>query len=439
MEDIHYIKRIDTGNKSNEYIDEQTIDFILPRNKVDLSSFKIFYDVKIDPLSELAGGFFRKRFMPRLSSSIIDTLTITKDGEEIQTIKDYNVIFNIRNDAMSEEDQIDGDKTDTLNYAYTDNENINKRVCDYVSQTVDPLQRAPIKYRYFINSFLGLINEGTSSILDCTKNEYKISIKLAPKYITYRGIENFVAGELPATINTFPENYHYRLSNVFANINVHPQSTPTQSKIMFKHYHVVKGANDATKNVNISHKHKGNLDYLMASFVVLGEYDRTLELFKCSQNQNITGAFFRRTYAALADYLAIPITTAFVSSKTMKSLSTEFNLDNSLYFKRQGTNLKSSQFLINGQAVTPQMSMSEIYSQAKEFFNHQMTRPKSLSSFENEFFVFPLNVSNQQEDFSMDIQWSCTADRRTTYNAAFINSGKAYPILILCSNKEIEV
>lgn len=34
------IKRIDTGkkmNEMNEYIDSQLIDFILPRNKVDLS------------------------------------------------------------------------------------------------------------------------------------------------------------------------------------------------------------------------------------------------------------------------------------------------------------------------------------------------------------------------------------------------------------------
>lgn len=436
MENIKYIKRIDTGNKTNDYIDGQTIDFVLPRNKIDLSSFKIYYDAKVDPAVLYNNASYLKRFLPRLSASIIQTLTVSKDGVVIQEIKDYNVIFNIINDCMREDDNIDGNRPDTLNYAFIDDENIPRRVCDFIS-TPDGPASMPLKYSFFISSFLGLINESSSNILDCSKHTYKISILLAPRSITYRGINN--QSELVAFPVREYKDYHYYISNVFANVEIYPESTPVQPSIAFKHYEVVKDVNQDTKNTNLSYKHKGKLDYLIASFVVMGNYDTGLQLHKCNENEGIFEEKFKNTYLNLDAYTASPVSTTSVSSKAVKNLSTENNLDNSLYFKRAGSNIKSSQFFINGQAITPSMDIAQIYGHAKEFFNNQMTRVKTISSFEHEFFVFPLMISQMEDDYSTEIVWECTEGRRTGYNNQSVSSSKVYPILILCNHKKIDI
>ncbi len=583
MNNIKYIKRIDTTNKTNTYIDEQTIEFVLPKNKQDLSSFKIFFDVEVDPAHEYSDGSYQKRFIPRLTSSIINTMTITKDGNEIQTINDYNVIFNIINDATKDTDDIDSNRPDTLNYCFIDDNNNAKTICDFTNST-DPVVMKPLKYRCFINSFLGFLGEHSSSILDCSKHEYVICITLASKYITYRGIENtdvkisfnggsgsgayaypvitdivstievtsggsgytnatvafngggstdiatatanivagviesiditysgtgytsapnivitgdgtgalavakidttmqdiiileggsgyfnapfvsFIGGDpsqhasaivtktdpttgaiidikikdgglgytpILTSVPTVNTDYHYKLTNVFANIDVLPDSTPASSEMTFKHYKTIKGTNNKTKNTTLSHKHKGKLNYLMASFVVLGQNDTGLQLNMCNHDTDRFGEYFMSNYGNIFAYEETPMTTKTASSQIAKSLSTENNLDNSLYFKRAGSNIKSSQFFMNGQAITPAMDMPQIYNVAKEFFNNSMNRVKSLASFENEFFVFPMMINQTQEDYSTEIEWICSAGTRKDFDA--------YPILILCTDKTIEV
>ena len=668
MENIKYIKRIDTTNKINKYIDGQTLEFILPKNKADLSSFKIFFDVEIDPVELYNNGSYLKRFMPRLSSSIIETLTITKDGAEFQTIKDYNVIFNILNDASKDIDDIDSDRPDTLNYSSIDEDNNSKTICDFVNNSSKPL-----KYRCFINSFLGFLGEAT--LLDCSNHQYAISITLAPKYITYRGLKNtdvnivFCGGgggsgatatptfdtfvskidvlfgcseytyanvaitggggsgatatavigsggvitnidvlnsgtgytspptititgdclggsgaiiqltlsatssasvigatiinggggyddltpptltivgsqdgsaqqatailgnlviingmiisvdiidygdgyndgpvfphvvissnpaiavasidtsfsniiinnggsgykttpfvsvtggdpetfavavatvdvngsvnninildygfgyEKPLTITTtYPTEYHYTLTNVFGIIDVLPDNTPVSNQITFKHFNTVKGSKNNTKNTSLSHTHKGTLNYIIGTFVVLGDNDTGLQLTKCNKNTSIFGEYFKGNYSDIFAYEETPIVSLTASSRVAKSLSTENNLDNSLYFKRAGSNIKTSQFFMNGQAITPMMDIPQIYNVAKEFFNNAMTRVKSIASFENEFFVFPMMINQYQEEYSSEIEWVCSSGNRKDFNA--------YPILILCSDKTIDV
>lgn len=672
MNNIKYIKRIDTTNKTNTYIDGQTLEFVLPKNKQDLSSFKIFFDVEIDPVYEYDDGSYLKRFMPRLTSSIIDTMTLTKDAEEFQTIKDYNVIFNIINDATNEIDNIDSNRPDTLNYCLIDDNNNAKILCDFNNSKI-PEVKPPLKYRCFITSFLGFLGEHSSSILDCSKHEYKIAITLAPKYITYRGIENtnvkasfnggagsgasaevvldtivsrieVVNGNLDYTTtptitltgntygsgataeailddsprgidanfyiitsvgsgynptltvaidfnggggtgatgygvvaqngaidhividssgsgytslptatfnraghgagtdatlsgifrkpiqkiivtnsgtnysktgnqvqvvisggdgnatgtaiienvidsvniidggsgyvdipyvafsggdpsihakavatvvngvvdsviitdsglgykdliqissNQYETDYHYKLTNVFANIDVLPDNTPASSQITFKHYKTIRGTKNNTKNVSLQHNHKGKLNYLMTTFVVLGENDMGLQLQSCNSDVKRFGEYFKENYGDIFTYEETPMTSKTASSKTAKSLSTENNLDNSLYFKRAGSNVKTSQLFMNGMAITPAMDIPQIYNVAKEFFNNSMNRVKSLASFENEFFVFPMMINQEQEDYSSEIEWICSAGERQDFNA--------YPILILCADKTIDV
>lgn len=456
MQNIRYIKRIDTGNKTNEYIDGQTIDFILPRNKVDLSSFKIYYDVYIDPVYRFAeipvpaiGGAaqpnvpetYLKRFMPRLSSSIIETITITKNANIIQEIKDYNVLFNILNDSMREEDNLDSNKPDTLNVTLVSDANIPGQLCDFCNLSAPESIREPLTYKYFISSFLGLINEGTSGVLDCTKNEYKISIKLAPKYITYRGLDvlEIDITDVAQIAEKYPDDYHYRLSNVFANIDVLPESTLAPQKISFKHYDTVRGTETHTKDITLSYTHKGEIDYLISSFIVLGHEDTGLQLEACNEDEIVFDTKFKLDYPTFDDFVDTPFSVKYSSSKAIKTLVKTNNLNNSLYFSRQALNLRSSQYFINGQAITPSMDIPEIYGQAKEFFNNLMTRVKCLASFESEFFVFPISIEQNEKDYCTTIEWQCTAGDRTDFATTYDNNGDVYPIMFISYNKEIDV
>lgn len=427
MENIKYIKRLDTNNKVNRYVEGETIEFYLPKNKVDLSSFKIFYDVEIDPVYKYTDNSYLKRFMPRLASSIIDTITITKNGgEEIQTIKDYNVIANILNDAVKEVDDIDSNKPDTLTVSIFDNTNNPKMYCDFNNGTSAEIVN-PLKYRFFINSFLGFLGENNRGIIDCTKTSIKISLTLAPKYITYRGLKN-----ITATVGTtFPEDYHYHLSNVFGNIDIYPDNVPVNNQITFKHYLTVKGLRNDTKNTSLTYTHKGKINYLLGTFVVYGENDTGLQLSKCNEDEATFGTMFKATFSTIAELGYNLLTTRTATSQRAKNLSPENNLDNSLYFKRAGSNIKSSQYFMNGQAMTPIMDIPQIYNVAKDFFNGDMKRVKSLASFENEFFVFPMLINQPDPEYVNEIEWICTAGDRNNFDA--------YPVLFLCYDKTISL
>lgn len=507
MANIKYIKRIDANNKKREYIDGDEIEFTLPKNKQDLTSFKMFFEAEIDPVIKYSNGSFLKRFMPRLSSSIIETLTIYKDGKEIQTIKDYNILFNIIHDASKEFDEIDSDRIDTLNYSYIDNNNNAKTVCDFNNNT-DSAVINPIKYKFFINSFLGFLNENNRSIIDTSNSTIKISIKLAPKYICYRGINNIIQppsaelfggnpttdavitpivnnnGEItsftidnggvgyteepdiiilgsgsgfngtvvltggvitdivvinggsfyypPLTIDTtYPTDFNYKISNVYANIDIYPQDTPVLQSITFKHYHTVKGSINDTQESHLSYNHKGQLNYILSSFVNFGTQDEGLQLNKCNIDTTRFGDFFRDKYGN-SDFLGKNLLTSFtINSELVKSLYSENNLDNSIYFKRSGSNVKASHFVINGQNMTPEMDTIQIYNVAKEFFNGDMNRVKSLSSFSNEFFVFPILMNQMDKDFVSEIQWNCSSMNKTEF--------QSYPIMFLCFDKEISI
>lgn len=444
--DIKYIKRIDTGDKSRVYIDGQTIDFILPKNKIDLSTFKIYYDVFIDPVYrynkvvDSKEETYLKRFMPRLSSSIIDTLTIRKSGVVLQEIKDYNIIANILNDAMKEEDDLDGDKPDTLNYTTVSSKNQPIKVCDFINTAI-PEAIEPLTYRYYINSFLGLINESSSSILDASKDEYMISIKLAPKHITYRGLDVHDAVINATNVaETYPVDYHYRISNVFANIDVLPHSTNAPTVVNFKHYKAIKATQTDTKDAQIIHKHKGKLDYILSTFIVAGNHDTGLQLDKCNDDSAIFSKKIRKTYADIQGLADVGVSTENVSSKLIKSLTTVNNLDNSLYFSRQAFNMRASQYTCNGLDICPLMDMSQIYGQAMTFFGNRMTRVQSLASFETEFFVFPMTIGQTDENYVSQIEWKSFAGNKTADSLIFYeNKEKVYPIMFLCYDEKVSL
>jgi hypothetical protein len=399
---MRFIKRVQPSNMKPEFLNDDTIEIDLPNQIIDLSSLKIYYEASVDPvLKYTTGGEYFKRFMPRLSQSIIQELDIYIDGNKpVQRIKEYNYLFNILNDGLNEYDDIDSDKFDTLqfNQINTDNK---------VISSIDILYGEQNKYHYFIDKYIGFLND--VKVLDCRNRNVKIVIKLAPKWITYRGIS--ASADVSETYN-----HTYRISNVFANIDIisPDEYVSKETDIVFEDYKYVEGLKETDKNTLLTLKHKGNINYILSTF-------------KDENNQSDSGLQFVGANDDTETFGSITINQ---TQEEKKISNNTYLLNNSLYFKRNGLNIKNCQYKLNGQDITPLMSITEIYNVAKKFFNG-MKRVKNINSFQNEFFCFPIDIGKVPDDMISEIEWVVKADNRSPSGGTgimYISYDKSYKI-----------
>lgn len=407
MNNIKYSVNIDPSNKKEVYFDEDYIEFDLPKRKVDLSSFKVFFDAEIDPVTLFNDGSYLKRFLPRLSQSIIQELVITNNGTVIQSIKEFGLLYNILNDAIRENDEIYSNKPDTLTVNLIDSNNVATVRTDFTDNTTANVIN-PLKYRFFIQDFIGLINESNRPIIDCNKNNIKIKIVLAPKFSTYRGLRINMAN---AVTTNFDTNYRYRLKNITATIDILPNNTPSGGKTSFKNYKHIASDMLTDKNISLKYSHKGNLSYVLGTFTdAVRETDTGLQLHYCNTGGNF-GTNIIQSYTAFNELNTFLSST--LNVKDILNRNPPNSLNNSIYFKRNGLNVKNCQFVLNGQAMTPFLDMTELFVSAREFFNNQLKRVKSIVNYQSEFFVHPIQINITDKDFISEIEWVVNADANT--------------------------
>ena len=77
-------------NRTSQVQSGDIIRLRLPQNSlIDLRTFTMYYDGSTE--SDTAGN---KAHFPRLSSSIIETLTIFVNGTQIENIQNYHLLYN---------------------------------------------------------------------------------------------------------------------------------------------------------------------------------------------------------------------------------------------------------------------------------------------------------------------------------------------------------
>jgi len=397
---MRFVKRVQPSNMKPEFLNDDTIEFDLPNQIIDISSLRIYYEAAVDSVEKYDNGEFAKRFMPRLSQSIIQELDIHIDNRPVQRIKEYNYLFNILNDGLNEYDDIDGNKTDTIMYSTIDNTNNATSINDLYFGDEN-------KYHYFIDKYIGFLND--VKILDCRNKTVKVVIKLAPKWITFKGID-FDSGTVVETYN----DYKYRIRNVFANIDVisPDEFVAKETDIVFEDYKYVEGLKETNKNTVLSLKHKGNINYILSSFKDYdAETDTGLQFIGANEDETKFG------------------TLDLTASQEERKIKYNTNLlNNSLYFKRNGLNIKNCQYKLNGQDITPLMSITEIYNLAKKFFGG-MKRVKTIDSFQNDFFCFPIDLGQVPDDMISEIEFAVKADNNNPNGGTgimFLSYDKSY-------------
>lgn len=397
---MRFVKRVQPSNMKPEFLNDDTIEIDLPNQIIDISSLRIYYEAAVDSVEKYDNGEFAKRFMPRLSQSIIQELDIHIDNRPVQRIKEYNYLFNILNDGLNEYDDIDGNKTDTIMYNKIDNTNNATSINDLYFGDEN-------KYNYFIDKYIGFLND--VKILDCRNKTVKVVIKLAPKWITFKGID-FDSGTVVETYN----DYKYRIRNVFANIDVisPDEFVAKETDIVFEDYKYVEGLKETNKNTVLSLKHKGNINYILSSFKDYdAETDTGLQFIGANEDETKFG------------------TLDLTASQEERKIKYNTNLlNNSLYFKRNGLNIKNCQYKLNGQDITPLMSITEIYNLAKKFFGG-MKRVKTIDSFQNDFFCFPIDLGQVPDDMISEIEFAVKADNNNPNGGTgimFLSYDKSY-------------
>ena len=398
---MRFIKRVQPSNMKPEFLNDDTIEIDLPNQIIDISSLRIYYEASADPvLKYVTGDNVFKRFMPRLSQSIIQELDVYIDNKPVQRIKEFNYLYNILNDGLNEYDDIDSDKFDTLQFNQIDTDN-------KVISSIDIQYGEQNKYHYFIDKYIGFLND--VKVLDCRNRNVKIVIKLAPKWITYRGIS--ATGEVSETYN-----HTYRISNVFANIDIisPDEYVVKDTDLSFEDYKYVEGLKETDKNTLLTLKHKGNINYILSTF-------------KDYNNQSDTGL---QLVGANDDTETFGSITVNQTQEEKKISNNSYLLNNSLYFKRNGLNIKNCRYRLNGQDITPLMSIKEIYNVAKKFFGG-MNRVKNINSFQNDFFCFPIDIGKVNDDMINEIEFSVISGKNNPNGGTgimFISYDKSYKL-----------
>jgi hypothetical protein len=388
---MRILKRMNPTDANLSYAPEQEITLDFPNAILDLHTFTFFYDFFAEYYQQFTTGNARTYHNPpRLAASIIDSIQIKLDGNVIQDIQEYGLLFNILNDLQNEKDDLDG--IDTVLKHYIDANGDCKKQFISTQQTTDPTP-----YSLFISKFLGFIGEG-DRYFDARTRNLSITIKLYPKEIMYYGV-----GVNPGNVASTNTNRNFKISNVFANIMIVDNWTgEMKSEFYFKDYSYTMGPLcNNNKNSCTTIKTRKKLMWMLGTFSPLNRKTfRNLQLQHMSNNTTSFGNVIsvNPTNQGLLTELSYTYNQALDSKKSNL-------LNNSFFFKRDGRGIKTTQFRVNDSDVTPPMNMNEIYNETKRVLNNPMKRIVSIASFTCDFFANMFSYDENENEGFKKIDW----------------------------------
>jgi hypothetical protein len=412
---VNFIKKIYPDIINNEFRSEQAISYTLPRHIIDAYSLQKYYTGRVDPVEAYDDGTYLKRFLPPNSSAIIDNLEIYKDGQLIQNIPDYALLHKMYEDVEDDyNNNSDCSKNDTVFSNYIDVDTNQKKSYDFFN--TDTIN----SYQFCIKKWLGFLNP-KNRYIDCRNAEIKIVIRLSPKTITYRGLKvNTATRDLTKDYS----NWDYYLTNCFLNVKiVKNDNLKLDNEIFFDDYSHFKG------NIMNNHKNtiiKGitnkNIKYIISTFT---DKDRLTDTGLQLQHLNQDTAKFdlkmiwevpttATSVASIRDVLNknTPVHVDLYNAYIARTLQKPNLLNNSIYFKRNATGIKTNLFRVNGTDITPPLSPLECFNNLKSTLNTQFKISPNLSSYINDFYISVVEY-NSNDEYS-NVEWEIIGDSLTT-------------------------
>ena len=401
---MRFKKSITPNELNKEFRPNSYISIKLPNAKLDLHSFTLYYDGLPANHGETPTYTIR-RFFPLLSSSIIDELIIKIDGQVKQYIREYNMIHSILNDIYKETEDLQGTAFDTIQEHKFDVDNVIQQELKIQSVAGSlGMFYDDFKESFFISEWLGFLQEGSSRYFDARKHNIEIIIKTAPANILYKGIHT---SDL-SIVNTEYEP-DYKLSNVYATIDILDDIPAMPSEYEFMDYHYTQGMySDQNKNSVTSFQIDKPVKWLLGTFSSEDRYtDSGLQLQHTNDVETIYGLQLQNNITNTQYNGLIPKGLLY-SYEIAKAQKKPYLLNSSVYFAKNGLGINYTKFKMNTFDLTPQMNMVSCYNETKKCFGSKYKKVLSLQQFESDFFVNAIRVDANDQEFK-NFEWEVNA------------------------------
>jgi hypothetical protein len=368
-----------------------------------------------------------RRFLPRLSSSIISDLIIKINNQEIQNTREYNMLFAILNDLTKEYDDIDSTSPDTVQeHLYTASGSIgNISKIQAVSRNAANTDKyfPSNKVSYFIDKWAGFLNEG-NRYFDAREKDVKIIFRLAPANILYRGINSLDTPGADIVVNDITEYPpDYVISDIRASVDL-LDDMPDMPQFIYNDYQYVQGNYLPNNKVSTtSFETNKPVNWVLGTFTHPDRLkDQELILQHCHNNTTRYGTQVKNSLT-LAEINSKSQNSTLYSYELAKTHKEAYLLNSSGYFLRSGDGILSTKYKLNNYELSPDTDILSCYSESKKLFNTPYKKVQNMYSFESEFFCNAIAIDDNSEDSYKRIDWEVNVDPSKT------NRLGGYPML----------
>lgn len=412
---MRYIQRIETDDIKDSYSPESYINITLPRKKVDLQTFTVYYTGLAANAGTETGGMTLKRFFPKLSQSIVSELIIEINGHQKQHIKEYGYLYTILHNILRDDEEVNSSSFDTVSKHNIDAGNGNLTKSVKLQAEVNPTN---LGEDFYIDKWLGFLGE-SNKYLDCTDKDVKIRIKLAPASILYKGINT------TGTPTTTAIARNYSLTNVYATVDILDEIPNEPTYNVFVDYMTVQGVPKTdNKRTSLAFSINKPIKYLLGTFTSASRTTENELLMSHCNSTTATFGLIMKDITTFGEYRTIPQQNLY-SYDLAKQYKLPYLLNNSQYFQRTGKGILNCAFNVNGYNITPKLSVLGCYKETKKCFGSEYKRVISLASFENDFFCNAVRLDDDRYDLKK-IQWDVDTDM-----TKFQEGGQ--PIVFVCT------
>lgn len=372
-----------------------------------------------------------KRFFPRLSSSIISELSVKINNEVKTHIQEYGMLNAILNDVNKEYDDVDSELFDSLQEHTLNNttgiiDNTSKINAVSRDNAFTSKYMETNKKKFFINKWLGLLNEG-NRYLDTRDKDVQVVINLAPANILYRGIN--------INNNTYTTNVEYSpdyiLSDIYCTVDALDEFPVQPSDFVFNDYKYIEGLySDNNKKSIITVETDKPVEWVLGTFNNPSRMvDSELQLMHCNTNESKFGGIIQDFVDITSLNSKIPNSLLF-SYEMSKFQKDPYLLNSSIYYDRQGRGIRYCQYKLNNYDLTPKLDMISCYNEAKKCFSTDYKKVVSLPSFEENFFMCAVRLDDTSNEFKK-------IDFEVEIDLTKGNSTGGTPILFYCFTNKL--
>jgi len=334
--------KTDTANPND------LIRFKLPNTSIDIRTLNFIFEFTTSAVGSKT-SVFQNRYFPRLSSSIIGSLSVYINGVLIENIQTYNQLYCLLYDAQS------AATTSSIRYAEGNDPSFKSSVSNTgtITNTIQGVSTgssddSDISRQFSVRSWCGFLGSLNTSIIDVSKiGEVVIELNLAPATIIWKGAQP--TGGAPdtslSTQNYTIKNYYMTVNRISFGDNLYSSYIDNlistgRYKLSYLTYLTGRGSSVVkTTNPTLQMSVNANTMTKIIATAVAGTYTTENVL----QNTNTTMTF----------------------NEQMTKPNTYPDLfNNSIYFKKDFCGLDTSQIIVNGVPQTPfPLKIEQIYSE----------------------------------------------------------------------------